>query len=390
MQYDDTGKFQILFVVLMVFFVLFNIFRAKGTKGLFIRRIAGLNAIDEAIGRATEMGRPVLMVPGIGDETQIGVTAQALAIFANVTKVAIRFGTPIRLCCANATTYALATEIIRDVYQTEGAIDRFDAETVQFVSDRQFAFAAGISGLIHREKVAAGFFLGAFYAESLIFAETANSIGAIQVAGSTQNTQTPFFIAACDYVLIADEFYAASAYLSREPVLVGSLVGQDWSKILIILTIFFGILGNSIQRGLPGMYEIEEKRTADGRWIKADKHIRTDDETIFYTLFNPAERVKGDKVEKSFENLDAYVAARKTDLGDAEGPNPGAQGEIEEKKGQWYGWVLTEGDLKRPAEDFVVVAEDGSVSVTREWRGRLQEKPAETPPVAAAPDGGGA
>ena len=29
-------------------------------KNLFIRRIQGLTAIDEAIGRATEMGRPML------------------------------------------------------------------------------------------------------------------------------------------------------------------------------------------------------------------------------------------------------------------------------------------------------------------------------------------
>jgi hypothetical protein len=89
--------------------------------------------------------------------------------------------------------------------------------------------------------------LGEFFAESLIFAETANSIGAIQVAGSTQNTQTPFFIAACDYVLVGDEFYAASAYLSREPVLVGSLVGQDWCKLLVGASIIVGFIVASIE-----------------------------------------------------------------------------------------------------------------------------------------------
>ena len=33
----------------------------------FVRRLAGIDAIEEAIGRATEMGRPVLYVPGIQD-----------------------------------------------------------------------------------------------------------------------------------------------------------------------------------------------------------------------------------------------------------------------------------------------------------------------------------
>lgn len=264
-QYVDTGWVGVAVTLLLVAFILLNIQRAKGKKGLFIRRIAGLNALDDAIGRATEMGRPVLMVPGIGGLNAVSV--QALSVFAHVTKAAAQFSTPIRLCCGDAAVYTVAQELIRDVYQGQGMGDRFDANSVQFVSDRQFAFAAGVSGIIHREKVAAAFLLGEFYAESLIFAETCNAVGAIQVAGSTQNTQTPFFIAACDYVLIGDEFYAASAYLRRIPELVGSLVGQDWAKILIACTVVLGALLQSVElnkpatiqksavEGVPGAFE---------------------------------------------------------------------------------------------------------------------------------------
>ncbi len=248
-QYYDTGWISILLVLLFSAFVLFNIRRAIASKGsgkeVYIRRIAGLNAIEEAIGRATEMGRPVLMVPGIGGLNAISM--QALNIFGHVTKTAARFATPIRLCCADAAVYTVAQEIISETYQREGLSERFDQDSVRFISDRQFAFATGVSGTIHREKVAAAFFLGEFFAESLIFAETANSVGAIQVAGSTQNTQTPFFIAACDYVLISDEFYAASAYLSRQPVLVGSLVGQDWIKMTVMGMILFGSLASTFE-----------------------------------------------------------------------------------------------------------------------------------------------
>lgn len=246
MQYYDTGWISIVLVLLFASFVLFNIWKAK-TKGdkVYVRRIAGLNAIDEAIGRATEMGRPVLMVPGLGSLDAIAV--QALNIFGHVSSTAAHFATPIRLCCGDAAVYTVAQEIISEVYQREGLSDRYDQDSVRFISDRQFAFATGVSGLIHREKVAAAFLLGTFYAEALIFAETANSIGAIQVAGSTSNTQTPFFIAACDYVLIGDEFYAASAYLSREPVLTGALVGQDWIKMSMMAMVLVGSLANSFE-----------------------------------------------------------------------------------------------------------------------------------------------
>ncbi len=296
MQYYDTGWISQAVTVCLILFILHNIRRAitsaKSTEGLFIRRIAGLNAIDEAIGRATEMGKPVLMVPGIGDLNAISV--QALNIFAYVTRTAARFANPIRLCCANAAVYTVAQEIIRDVYQSEGLAERYDVDSVRFLSDRQFAFASATAGTIFREQTAATFFLGEFFAESLIFAESANSIGAIQVAGSTQNTQTPFFIAACDYVLIGDEFYAASAYLSREPVLVGSLVGQDWCKFLIASFVIVGVLGNTLQLSI--LNTDYEKKTVEAtdtmaehmEWAKLETPRKyKPSETVMYHLFNP-------------------------------------------------------------------------------------------------------
>jgi len=258
-QYLDTGWMAMAFTLLLCIFVLLNIKRAGKGKDLFIRRIAGLNAIDEAVGRATEMGKPVLMVPGLSD-TVNAIVVQALNIFSYVSRIAARFGNPILVCCYSAPIFTVGQEVIRDVYNQEGLADKFDPDSVRFISDRQFAFAAGVSGLLLREQAAATFFMGEFYAESLIFAETANSIGAIQIASSTESTQTPFFIAACDYVLIGDEFYAASAYLTRQPVLVGSLVGQDWCKLTVVATVLIGVVMNSIEFGPFNHKQISEAK----------------------------------------------------------------------------------------------------------------------------------
>lgn len=274
MQYLDTGWIAVAVTLLVVGFILFNIYRASNAKegrGVYIRRIPGLNALDDAIGRATEMGRPILMVPGIGDLNAISV--QAINVFAHVTKSAAQFSTPIRLCCANAAVYTVAQEIIRDVYQSQGMSEKYDSNSVQFLSDRQFAFAAGVSGMILREKAAAAFLLGEFFAESLIFAETCNSVGAIQVAGSTQNTQTPFFIAACDYVLIGEEFYAASAYLRREPVLTGSLAGQDWGKLSIMAFIVIGVFMNSWERNQKVEY-VRVPAVVDGKEVDGAEELK--------------------------------------------------------------------------------------------------------------------
>jgi len=94
-----------------------------------------------------------------------------------------------------------------------------------------------------REKPAACLYMGKFYAESLILAETGNSIGAIQIAGTASRAQIPFFETACDYTLIGEEFFAASAYLSQKPELIGGVRGQDMVKvgiitIIILVTLF--------------------------------------------------------------------------------------------------------------------------------------------------------
>jgi hypothetical protein len=60
------------------------------------------------------------------------------------------------------------------------------------------------------------------------------------VAGTANVHQLPFFVVACDYTLIGEELYAASAYLSGEPKLVGALKGADLMKIVIIVSMILG------------------------------------------------------------------------------------------------------------------------------------------------------
>lgn len=243
-QHAADNWFAAILIAIIATFVLGSIAIARSGVPLYIRRIPGLDAIDEAIGRSTEMGRPVTMIPGM---TAFGVVAvQSLTIFKYITQQIARFATPMRLLTADATVYAVAQEAIQDAYNETGRPDLYDPDSVRFLSDRQFAFASGVAGLVQRERVAANFMFGEFYAESLIFAETGNMVGAIQVAGTISFTQVPFFVAACDYTIIGDEFYATSAYLSREPVLLGSLVGQDLAKLLFVLLTISGAIATSI------------------------------------------------------------------------------------------------------------------------------------------------
>lgn len=241
-EWFHTGKVPLLVAMLLFSAaILWNIYDARRGKEVFVRRIPGLEAVDEAIGRATEMGRSILYVLGIGPVDNVATIA-SMTILGQVARRTADYETPLRVPCNDPIVLNVVREIVKTSYLDEGRPDVYEEENIFFLSSEQFAYAAGVDGMMLREKPAAIFLQGTFYAESLLMAETGNSIGAIQIAGTDSEHQLPFFIAACDYTLIGEELYAATAYLSKDPMFLGSLKGQDWGKIVIYAAIVVGVI----------------------------------------------------------------------------------------------------------------------------------------------------
>ena len=225
--------------------LLYNIRMAERGEEFYLRPIPGLKAVEEAVGRSTEMGKPVLYVPGIMDMDQVETVAGVI-VLGHVAKMTARYETSLNVPVSRSIVMKAARETCRESYMIEGRPDMFHDDMVHYLTDDQFAYAAGVNGIMVREKPAACLYMGKFYAESLILAETGNSIGAIQIAGTASQAQIPFFVTACDYTLIGEEFFAASAYLSQKPELIGGVRGQDMVKVgvitIIILTTLFRFL----------------------------------------------------------------------------------------------------------------------------------------------------
>jgi len=245
MKLEHANLFHLCLMIVMCSIILATIITARRGRRLFIRRIPGLSAIDETVGRATEMGRPMLFSVGLG-----GIdppTLQGLGVMTHVARLAARYGNRLLVPVSDPIVLAVAEEATREAWLAEGKPEAHRPEDVRFLSGEQFAFAAGMMGLMMREEVASTFLFGYFYAESLLLAEAGQEAGAIQVAGTPATTQIPFFIVSCDYTIIGDEYYAATAYLTQEPTLLGSLVGQDVSKAILLLLIILGTVLSLIQ-----------------------------------------------------------------------------------------------------------------------------------------------
>lgn len=245
-QWYYRGRTTVMIASLgFIFAVVYFVKAARAGKDLFIRRLPGLDHMNDAVGRATEMGKPILYISGLSTISDVATIA-AINILGEVAKKTAEYNTRLIVPCADPIVMAVEQEVVKEAYAKVGRADAYNEDDVYYLTRSQFAYVAGVNGVMVRQRPATILYMGMFYAESLLLAETGASVGSIQIAGTDAVTQLPFFITSCDYTLIGEELYAASAYLSREPVLLGGLKGQDMAKAFIGLAILLGAISATL------------------------------------------------------------------------------------------------------------------------------------------------
>lgn len=242
----STKVITLIATILFCLSVVIMVTLARRGKEFYIRPIAGLAEIDNAVGRATEMGRPIMYMMGSASLADVATIA-SMGILGLVARKAAEYDTRLIVPVYNYITMPVVQEIVRESHYAVGRPDSFDKNSVFYLTDQQFAYVAGVNGIMIRERAATNFYLGTFAAEALLMTETGNSIGSVQIAGTDSSTQIPFFITTCDYTLIGEEFYAASAYLSRQPMQLGTLKAQDYFKLVVVVIVLIGSLLSSLQ-----------------------------------------------------------------------------------------------------------------------------------------------
>lgn len=218
----------------------YNLSLANKGKKFYMRKIAGLNALDECIGRAAEMGRPIHFTPGFASLT--GEAAPqilaGLEVQAYLAQQCATYDVRLLTTVAYPEVLPVAQEIQKSGHVAAGRPDSYREEDVRFLSNSQFAYASAVIGMIEREKAVANIMIGAFAAEALFLAENSAQLGCITIGGATNLFQVPFFIAACDYTLVGEEIYAGGAQLSQDMRKIAALRAQDiakWTSIALLV-----------------------------------------------------------------------------------------------------------------------------------------------------------
>ncbi|MCK5117263.1 MAG: hypothetical protein KAR44_11735, partial [Candidatus Aegiribacteria sp.] len=142
-QWIYKGRIGMLIILALITGVIFYYIEAgKRGKELYIREIAGLEAVDEAVGRATEMGRPVLYIPGIMDMDNIQTIA-SIVILGRVARKTAEYGSPLLVPTCRSVVMSVAQEVVKEGYLQAGRADAFNKENIQYLTDDQFGYAAG-------------------------------------------------------------------------------------------------------------------------------------------------------------------------------------------------------------------------------------------------------
>ncbi|MCU0665157.1 MAG: hypothetical protein MUC50_22880 [Myxococcota bacterium] len=236
--------------------------RAKRGKVPYIRPIAGLDSLADAVGRAAEKGRSVLYCPGLHS---IGnpATMASMSLLGSIAERCARLRTRIEVPNYDPMTWPVAQEVVREAYERSGRPEEFRPQDVPYVSSRFLAYASAVAGTMTRERTATNFFIGHFYSEALILAETGAATGALQIAATDSEAQLPFFITTCDHTLIGEELFAAAATVSGDPTARSTIAAHDIVKLVGIGFIVAGMALSLLALcGLEGASELRERLTA--------------------------------------------------------------------------------------------------------------------------------
>ncbi|RLE50696.1 MAG: hypothetical protein DRJ21_01565 [Candidatus Methanomethylicota archaeon] len=240
--------FQFVILLMTAIFLYIAYRLLKMGKEIYLRRLPAIDAIEEAIGRAAEMGKPAHYTYGAGGGWGGGLASHqgpqvvaSSAILGYVAQLCARYDVRLIVNMMQADAIPLTEEVIRLAYLREGKPEKFDPKIINYFPG-QSPMVTGILGTFQRERPAASFHIGGLYYESVVIGEAAKFVGAFLVAGTANTHQLAFIVATSDYVLIGEELYAAAAYISREPMQVASIASEDWVKFILMAITVIGMI----------------------------------------------------------------------------------------------------------------------------------------------------
>lgn len=217
-----------------------------------------MEALDEVVGRAAEMGSSVHYTTGIGGwhDQYAPMTTAALSILGEVARLCGKYSVPIRYTACKSYLIPVAEDLIKAGYISGGNPEMYDPDMVVYTGEEQRAFMSSVMGHLMRDRPATNMIFGATFWETIIQLGTGAVAGCVNLGGTPRLYYLPIVICCCDYFLIGEELFTAAAVVDKTPPQLGSVLGQDYIKllamVLILLSVIITALGQTWYDDLTG------------------------------------------------------------------------------------------------------------------------------------------
>jgi hypothetical protein len=237
--FQNYVNFAIIVICLIAYFL-------SGQRKTTIRAMPALEAIDEAVKRSVEQGKPVVFSEDRGANITYSGESGSLALvgllmLGYVARMCARLGATLWVPVGFDVMVPLSQETVREAYVLEGKQDEYDPTMIAYLTNTP-AFTAGLVDYMLKNRPGAFINIGCAGAETLTQLENAKIVGAINISGSYVN-RTSDLIIASDYCLLGDEMYAAAAKVSDDESISNTVAGSDIVKVLLIaLTLIGGVI----------------------------------------------------------------------------------------------------------------------------------------------------
>jgi hypothetical protein len=225
----------------------------KSGKVYHIRKLPAVTAMEDGVDRCAEMGAPVSIAHTGGDLSSgsTGIYATTgVSLSGYISKLAITKDVRMIIKCAKADSYVMCLEQLRGQYIAAGKGQAFSSDDCQLVSE----ITSAVWETLEKDKPAFHANLGMCGNQTLAIGEACYRNKVFAISGGAELAQLPFQVLAFDYCLLADEFFAASAYVTGDPIQQGSVVTQDWIKLIAIVLVLSGMAGTALGYDFIGTY----------------------------------------------------------------------------------------------------------------------------------------
>jgi hypothetical protein len=239
---------QLIMVIIFIIGTYYYTTQGEKGKDYYIRRIAGVDALDEALERATELGGAIHYAVGDKAELKGEYFPQVLAgmeCLGHIARHCARLDTKLIVTLSgrrgsSSDLVPFVRETVRTAYDSEGKLDDFTDDVVRFVSGERTGYETAIPMIFKTENVVTNVMIGPWAGSMLVPSGVSAAEGIVLITGTARLVQMPYQACLADYFMVGEEIFAAGALLSGDAMAKATLRFSDITKIASIVLILVG------------------------------------------------------------------------------------------------------------------------------------------------------